>query len=189
MQSKPFAIGIIVRNIGGYYYGAMLNGIHQAARQAGMPLLVIQGGLDDLRIPAFGAEYVAGWIVLHPRPGDSANLVALVATGVPVVTVATAPEGIACASVVVDNRGDTRALVQHLIDHGHRRIAYIDHGKDDWSRQRYLGYVDALHARGIARDPALVFDTAHIDIIGAAQSTGQCDQVHRARQRHAACEF
>jgi DNA-binding LacI/PurR family transcriptional regulator len=128
MQPKPAAIGIIVRNTGGYYFGGILSVIHQITRQAGVPLLVIQAGLQDLRLPALGAKHVAGWMVVHHLDGDTANLAALVATGVPVVTVATAPEGIACASVVVDNRGDTRALVHHLIDHGHRQIAYIDHG-------------------------------------------------------------
>jgi signal transduction histidine kinase/DNA-binding LacI/PurR family transcriptional regulator/ActR/RegA family two-component response regulator len=185
MQPKPFAIGIIVRNISGYYFGAILSGIHQVARQAGVPLLVIQSGLDDLRIPVFGADYVAGWIVIHPGETDTANLATLVAIGVPVVTVATAPEGIACASVVVDNRGDTRALVHHLIDHGHRQIAYIDQGKDSWSQQRYQGYVDALHARGIALDPDLVLDTAHIvvesEVIG--------DQVLEGRGEQAAHEL
>jgi signal transduction histidine kinase/DNA-binding LacI/PurR family transcriptional regulator/ActR/RegA family two-component response regulator len=162
MQAKPVAIGIFVRNIGGYYFGGILSGIHESTCQAGVPLLVIQAGLEDLRLPAFGAEYVAGWMIIHPMDGDAANLAALVATGVPVVTVATAPEHVGCSSVVVDNRGDTRALVHHLIDHGHRRIAYIDQGKDSWNEQRYQGYVDALHARGIALDPDLVLDTDHI---------------------------
>jgi DNA-binding LacI/PurR family transcriptional regulator len=164
MQPKPFAIGVFTRDMGGYYYGAMLSGIHQATRAAGVPLLIIQSGLKDIRLPTFGAEYVAGWIVLHPMEEATANLAALVASGVPVVTVATALEGIACSSVVADNRGDTRALVNHLIDHGHRQIAYIDHGTDSWSHERYLGYLDALQERAIALDPTLIIDTAYIRI-------------------------
>src|SRR3954462_2595061 len=122
MQPKPFAIGVFTRDMGGYYYGAMLSGIHQATRAAGVPLLIIQSGLKDIRLPTFGAEYVAGWIVLHPVEDDVANLAALVTSGVPVVSVATALDDVACTSVVADNRGDTRALVHLLIDHGHRRI-------------------------------------------------------------------
>jgi DNA-binding LacI/PurR family transcriptional regulator len=181
MQPNPLVIGIFVRNIGGYYFGGILSGIHEITRRAGVPLLVIQGGLEDLQLPPFGTDHVAGWMVIHPVDGDSANLAALVATGVPVVTVATAPEHVACSSVVVDNRGDTRALVHHLIDHGHRQIAYIDQGKDSWSQQRYQGYVEALHARGIALDPVLVLATDHIvvesEVIG--------DQVLEGRGAHA----
>ena len=162
MQPGPLTIGIIVRNIGGYYFGGILSGIHQITRQAGVPLLVIQAGLEDLRLPMFGTKHVTGWMVIHHMDGDIANLASLVATGVPVVTVATTPKDIACASVVVDNREDTRALVHHLIDHGHRQIAYIDHGKDSWNWQRYLGYMDALDERGVAHDPALILKTEHI---------------------------
>jgi DNA-binding LacI/PurR family transcriptional regulator len=166
MQPKPFAIGVFTRGMGSDYNGAMLSGIHQAARAAGVPLLIIQSGLKDIRLPTFGAEYVAGWIVLHPMEEATANLAVLVATGVPVVTVATALDDVACTSVVADNRGDTRALVHHLIDHGHRQIAYIDDGKDSWSHERYQGYLDALQERAIALDPTLIIDTAsiHFDI-------------------------
>jgi signal transduction histidine kinase/DNA-binding LacI/PurR family transcriptional regulator/DNA-binding response OmpR family regulator len=162
MQPKPLAIGIFTRHTAGYYFGAMLSGIHRVTRQAGVPLLVIQSEIRGVQLPAFGAEYVAGWIVLHPWPDDSANLAALVATGVPVVTVATAPDDLACSSVVVDNRGDTRTLVQHLIDHGHRQIACVDQGPHSWNRERYQGYVDALQERGIALDPTLVIDSTQI---------------------------
>jgi DNA-binding LacI/PurR family transcriptional regulator len=100
MQPKPLAIGVVARFMGGYYYGTMLSGIREITRPAGVPLLVIQGRLRELRLPAFGAEHVAGWIVLHPMEDDSANLATLVAGGVPVVTVATALEHVACS---IDN--------------------------------------------------------------------------------------
>jgi DNA-binding LacI/PurR family transcriptional regulator len=99
MQPKPLAIGVFTWGMGSDYYGAMISGIHQAARAAGVPLLIIQSGLKDIRLLTCGAEYVAGWIVLHPVEDDAANLVALVASGVPVLTVATALDDVACASV------------------------------------------------------------------------------------------
>src|SRR5215213_6416857 len=103
MQPKSSAIGVFARDTGGYYFGAMLSGIHQVTRAAGVPLFLIQSRLGDLRLPAFGAEHVAGWIILHPEPADSANLAMLVASGVPVVTVANTPDDVACASIVIDD--------------------------------------------------------------------------------------
>jgi signal transduction histidine kinase/DNA-binding LacI/PurR family transcriptional regulator/DNA-binding NarL/FixJ family response regulator len=186
MQPKPLAIGVFTRLISDYYFGAMLSSIHQVTRRAGMPLLVIQSEIRGIHLPAFGAEYVAGWIVLHPVEGDAANLSALVATGVPVVTVATAPDDVACSSVVVDNRGETRALVHHLIDHGHRQIAYIDHGTEAWSRERYQGYLDALLERKPALDPILIVDREHI-IQSEAGKTGALPLAQRGE--HAAREL
>jgi signal transduction histidine kinase/DNA-binding LacI/PurR family transcriptional regulator/DNA-binding NarL/FixJ family response regulator len=177
MQPPPFAIGILTSTTGGYYFGAMLNGIHQVTRAAGVPLLVTQSKLDALRLPAFGAEYVAGWILLHPEEQGTANLTALVASGVPVLTVPTALDDVVCSSLVADNFGDTRALVNHLINHGHRRIGYIDHGDYTWGRERYQGYLEALRERGIALDSSLVIDTTHIQL--EAEETGPLWLVRR----------
>jgi signal transduction histidine kinase/DNA-binding LacI/PurR family transcriptional regulator/CheY-like chemotaxis protein len=154
----------------------MLSGIHQVTRQAGVPLLVIQDKLQAVQLPPLGSEHITGWIVLHPREDDSTNLAALAASGVPVVTVPIAPDDVACSSVVVDNQEATHALVRHLIEHSHRQIAYIDHGLDSWSRERYQGYLDALQERGIAHDPSLVLDTTHIDVEGGETGAGQLER-------------
>jgi DNA-binding LacI/PurR family transcriptional regulator len=158
MQPRPLAIGVFTSSTAGYYFGAMLAGIHQVARAAGVPLLIVQDELQHLQLPPYGAEHVAGWIVLHPTEPDTPKLAALAAIGVALVAVANPPEGIACSAVIADNRGDTRALVEHLIDHGHRRIACIDHSTDRWNLERYQGYADALHGRGIALDQSLSLD-------------------------------
>jgi signal transduction histidine kinase/DNA-binding LacI/PurR family transcriptional regulator/DNA-binding NarL/FixJ family response regulator len=176
MQSKLPVIGVSSRYIAGYYSGAILNGIHQVTRAAGVPLLIIQGRLHDLQLPPFGAEHTTGWIVIHPGEDDTTNLAALVTSGVPVVTVPIALDDMACSSVIADNRGETRALVQHLIDHGHRQIACLDHGPDSWSCERYQGYLDALQDRGIAHEPGLVIDTRHIDVEGGETGAAQLQQ-------------
>ncbi|HEU5103802.1 MAG TPA: substrate-binding domain-containing protein, partial [Roseiflexaceae bacterium] len=164
MQPRSPPIGIIARYTGGYYFGTMLTSMHHVARAAGVPLLIIQGPLEELDLPIFGAEQVAGWVVIHPMEVDADNLARLVASGAPVVTIATALENVPCSSVMVDNRGNTAALVSHLIDHGHQRIAYLDQGHDLWGRERYLGYLDALYHRGIALDPGLVLDTSNLSV-------------------------
>ena len=110
-----------------------------------------------MRVPASSARrHVAGWVIVHPIEEDRANLAALCAAQAPVVMVPVPLEGLPCTLVQVDNRGGMRAAVLHLIDHGHQRIAYVDHGPYSWSEQRYQGYCDALAERGIAHDPALV---------------------------------
>src|SRR5215212_6527161 len=171
-------IGVISPDFGGYYFGAMINGMHQAARSAGVPLIVIQQALGELPLPTFGADDVAGWIVIHPIESDRANLAALCGAGRPVVMVPVPIEGMPCTLVQVDNRGGMRAAVEHLIDHGHQRIAYVDQGPYTWSEQRYLGYCDALEAHEIARDPAL--------IIRLQTSKLEHADVHRERGEHAA---
>jgi DNA-binding LacI/PurR family transcriptional regulator len=55
--------------------------------------------------------------------------------------------------VTADNRTGARALADHLIRRGHTRIAFIA-ARQPWPmvEQRHLGYCEALHAAGLARD-------------------------------------
>src|SRR5436190_18899974 len=117
MSEQPRPIGVFSHDFGGYYFGAMINGMHQAARSAGVPLLVIQGRLGDQQLPTFGADHVAGWIVIHPLETDRANLAVLSASATPVVMVPVPINGVDCTLVQVDNRGGMRAAVAHLIEH------------------------------------------------------------------------
>lgn len=74
----------------------------------------------------------------------------------PVCTLMTSVPGI--PHISIDDASGMRDAVQHLIDvHGRRRIAFI-RGPETASdaNERYRGYVEALEARGLPLDPALV---------------------------------
>jgi DNA-binding LacI/PurR family transcriptional regulator len=157
MRESHRPIGVIARYLGGYYFGGMLIGIQQVARKAGVPLICINQDLGDLQIPLFSSDTVAGWIVLHPFEHDRANLAALYAADKPVVMVPVPLEGLDCTLVHADNRAGMRDAVLHLIAHGHRRIAYVDHGPETWSQQRYLGYCDAWMRTRSPATPRLCF--------------------------------
>jgi len=59
-------------------------------------------------------------------------------------------------SVRADNRAGARRLAEHLIERGHRRIAFIAaHQPWPMLEQRHRGYHDALAAAGIAVDREL----------------------------------
>jgi LacI family transcriptional regulator len=67
------------------------------------------------------------------------------------------PRNLAADAVVVDDYGAGRQAVEHLIRHGHRRIAYIgDVLELATSKERFRGYEQALAAASIKVDAALV---------------------------------
>ena len=107
--------------LGGYYFGGILVGIQQVARQRGYQVLVFQGTPRDLVATPFACDLVQGWIVVH----YSDDLPRLAQQGVPIVTVATRVPGLNCPAVLADNFGGTRDAVRHLIAHGHERIAFV----------------------------------------------------------------
>jgi LacI family transcriptional regulator len=60
-------------------------------------------------------------------------------------------------SVVLDNRAGARAGVLALLDAGHSRVAFVGSTESLFTHhERLLGYRDALDARGLAIDPALI---------------------------------
>jgi len=67
----------------------------------------------------------------------------------------------AAIGVAMDEQQAARAIVEHLLQLGHRRIAHVigiaDHGASRW---RLAGYREALAAAGIDEDPALVVQGA-----------------------------
>ena len=68
-----------------------------------------------------------------------------------------APQGIDIDSVLTDNREASVRAVEHLIAHGHTRIAFIGGlAHLTTEQERHAGYVDAMTAAGLRIDPVLV---------------------------------
>jgi len=78
--------------------------------------------------------------------------------GVPVVALIDAfPRELVDGIADIDDKGGAKQAVEHLIGHGHRRIAFLGVTDRGWSQERYLGYMEALHKAGIPVDLHLVF--------------------------------
>lgn len=92
---------------------------------------------------------IASWIVEEPI------LQMLQQSHFPVVLVGRHPT-LNLSYIDVDNRASSRDAVEHLIGHGRRRIATITGPANMIAAiDRHAGYVDALDAAGLPRDPAL----------------------------------
>lgn len=80
----------------------------------------------------------------------------------------------AAPSVTAANRDGARRLAEYLLGRGHRRLAFVA-GQMPWPmiEERHAGYLDALAAAGIERDPELeVFDGVW-DPASGARSAGR----------------
>lgn len=60
-----------------------------------------------------------------------------------------------------DDYSGGRMATEHLLEKGHRRIAFASSSVMDgrYMEQRYKGYLDALEAAGVAADPELVYES------------------------------
>lgn len=109
-----------------------------------------------------------GLIIIPPMPEKSCEeyAVELAASGFPVVFAGVAGF---TPCVGIDNRMGIRQAVQHLVAHGHRRIAYIagfeNHELDD-SAIRLNAYREVIAELGIPFDPKLVAYGSHSRELG-----------------------
>ena len=99
-----------------------------------------------------------GLIVVNPLLSEAraADIKHISATGHPIVFIASGGNG---PTVTVDNAGGVRQAIQHLVDHGHRRIAFIAGRPDDLAGDsgiRLRAYQAAGQAYPLVNDQRLI---------------------------------
>ncbi|WP_437677738.1 substrate-binding domain-containing protein [Sorangium sp. So ce131] len=149
---RPRTIGVVAPFLAGAFWGPVVNGIHASAQLRGVRTLVLRGTPAEVQAPSLAREQVDGWIVIIEMDG----LEELARAGVPFITVGARPAEIDCPAVIPDNHGGIRSAVRHLIEHGHRGIAFIGNFGAYDVRERFAAYKDALAEAGIPFDPDLV---------------------------------
>ncbi|TJY41845.1 EAL domain-containing protein [Cohnella pontilimi] len=158
-MGKRYRIGVIATHMDGEYYGRLLTHLHKILREKECQLIAIQAADDDSGIRALehaiAIDIIDAWILILPssRP---AFVDELFESGKPIVCVGFQSPDDEVGSILVDNRNGMKDAVLHLIDHGHRQIAYVGHMDEYDLRQRFAGYCDALEERGIVLDDRLV---------------------------------
>ncbi|WP_438019482.1 substrate-binding domain-containing protein [Sorangium sp. So ce315] len=157
MHPRPTTIGVLTPFLDGFYFNAVVRGIHEAVQQRGHRLVVIRATPELVQAPSLARDLVDGWIVVLATDG----IERLAQAGVPLVTVSTSAPEAGCPTVMPDNAAGVRSAVSHLIDHGHRRIAFVGCLEQDDIRARLEGYKATLAERGIPFDPGLVFEVGN----------------------------
>jgi LacI family transcriptional regulator len=100
-------------------------------------------------LTAFTSRRLDGIIVM-PAIGDHLHLRAEHEAGTPIVTIDRRPGFPGVDTVVVDNTTGARRGVEHLLAHGHTRIAFLgDRVGMPTANQRYAGYRAALAAADV----------------------------------------
>lgn len=156
------AVGVIAPWVSRWFFSAVVEGAQEVLAQQGYDLLLYpigvaggrrDGGLDTRSLN----KRVDGLLALNVPLAEN-SVVSLQSLRVPVVTVGTAVEGM--SSVLVDNIEVGRLATKHLLDLGHRRIAFFGDDLDEMhgytaAADRHRGYDLALREAGIEPDPAL----------------------------------
>ncbi|MFT9471570.1 LacI family DNA-binding transcriptional regulator [Streptomyces sp. Mo3] len=141
-------VGVIVPTLANPFFPPIVTGVQQSLTEAGGNVLlgVCDHSAERERelVTQLGSQ-VDGLILVAPVNAD-ATLRAF-AERLPVVTVDRTAPGL--PGVVVDTPGGVRKLTAHLLDLGHRRIAYLGGPPGSWmDRQRRKAALDSVADSG-----------------------------------------
>jgi LacI family transcriptional regulator, repressor for deo operon, udp, cdd, tsx, nupC, and nupG len=159
-SGQTMAVGVVAPYVNRWFFAAVVHAAEERLRAAGYDMLLYSLGTDDSeRRRAFSGDLLRKRVDavlvlgLQPSPEEAEDLskagpVAIVGVPVP-----------GWASVRIDDEAAARSAVEHLVDLGHREIAFLGGPPDDplhsaAPRDRLHGYRAALAAAGIAHDPA-----------------------------------
>ena len=166
---RTMSIGVITQAIDSPFYGVALRGIEDVLEPLGYSPLFVSGHwnaeAETRRLEVLRARRVDGIIVLTGRLSDHA--LATAAQTQPVVVTGRSLAAPGLFALSFDNFEGGRVATRHLLQLGHRHIAFIagDHDHPD-ANERLRGYQAALQDAGIAFNPALVVPGEYHEVSG-----------------------
>ncbi|RYY23533.1 MAG: LacI family DNA-binding transcriptional regulator [Sphingomonadales bacterium] len=161
---RSFQVALLYDNPSPYYVYHVQTGAQQRCSALGYRLLLqpVDVLADDLvsNVMALVDEAHLDGLILSPPVTEALALLdALDQRGLPYVRIAPGARKDSGMASMMDDVAAARAMTRHLVDVGHRRIAFIRGAKTHISSSdRLEGYRQELEAHGIAFDPELVVE-------------------------------
>jgi LacI family transcriptional regulator len=149
-------LGLVIEDVANPFYSAIAQAVEAVARDRGFLLITASAREDAERERELVASLLrrrVDALLIVPAGPDHRYLAAQSHA----VFLDRPPHGIEADTVLLDDLGGARSAVEHLIAHGHTRIACVADDAELYTmRQRITGYREALTAAGIDYDPALL---------------------------------
>jgi LacI family transcriptional regulator len=147
ISRRTHTVGALLPDLHGEYFSELIRGIDLAARARGLHLLVSSSHGDAAEAAAALRAMngrVDGLLVMSPHV-NADFLWGNVPEGLPAVLMNTRVAEGKHSSFAVDNYGGAFAMVRHLVERGHKRIAFVAGPDSNFEAQERLrGYRAAL---------------------------------------------
>ncbi len=158
-------IGLVIADVANPFFAVIARAVEEVARSRNHLLVTASTDEDSGRerdvLEALIERRVRGILVV-PVGRDHRFLRHELEMGTPFVFLDRPPGRLKADCVLLDNVGGARLAVDHLVAHGHRRIAILGDRLDVHTiGERFRGYRESLEHAGLAVDPALVRFGAH----------------------------
>jgi LacI family transcriptional regulator len=153
-------IGLIVPDISNPFFAYVVRSIQKAAHKLGYTLVVCDTDesldLEIEHIDLLKSKGIDGLIIM-PVGQEYGHIEQLLTERIPIVLLDRCFDGFETNCVVIDNHHGAYEAIEHLIEHGHRRIAIIQGLPHTYTNNgRLHGYRDALTHHNIPIDENLI---------------------------------
>jgi len=172
------AVALVVNDLANPFFAEFAAGVDAALAEAGHVLLLGSTGESVERQQAVLAslvEHAPAALILSPAEHSSAaRLRKVCGPRLPVLLFNRTLDDGGTGDwdyLALDNRAGARLATEHLLEQGHRAIAFFGGHRDSSScGERRAGYREALAAAGIAPDPAWLIECAPTRLEAARQT-------------------
>jgi DNA-binding LacI/PurR family transcriptional regulator len=160
-------IAVLVSDLRNPYFGDIVEGIEEAAGEAGLQTIVSSGrrraASEERAVAMLLGFRPAALILLSPVVTSAA--LARAARQVPVVAVERAVRCPGVDTIQDDGRTGSALAVDHLVGLGHRRIVHLDGGQGAQSGVRRRGFLNAMYRHDLV---GMVEPSEYTEEAGAA---------------------
>ena len=156
-------LGVLLPYISGEFFSELLNGLDDAAQNAGRFLLVSTSHRrpEEFRAAMQAmAKRVDGLVVMASEL-DAAGAASVLTSEGPVVFINTSANGGSADVLNFDNFGGAYALTRHLLEMGHRRIALIKGAKNPDAAKKLIDWASSPAMQSLFAKHKINFVPAH----------------------------
>jgi LacI family transcriptional regulator len=160
-------IGLVIPNLADPFFSACAHAVQQVAAMRDYVTLLLACESDveeeDQTLALLKSRNISGLLICPSRMDSPRLLQELQDRGVPVVTIDRTVPGLNANEVMVENAEGTQKAVDHLIEHGHRRILCVGYDSQFNSiSQRMDGYRKAMANAGLKPQILVVENEADV---------------------------
>ena len=172
-KKRSRTVGLMIADISNPFYAVCAKAVEEVTRERGYAVILCASDenkkVEQTYVRLLTQRRIDGLLIFPTSDGHD-YLQEEQTAGLPIVAMDRPVEGIATDTVVFENQAGAREATQHLIEHGHRRVAFIGDNEQLYTTLKRLdGYRQAVKHAGIEE----ICQLGVSDVASAMKATNQ----------------
>lgn len=160
VKRKTETIGLMIPDITNPFFPEVARGVEEAANEAGYTVFLLNSNWDQERelnnLDVLLQKQIDG-LIISPSSENRKYLKNIVEKDLKIIFIGRTIRYQGSTSIIIDNVHGAWMAVQHLIDDGHKKIAFLGGDEElSISQERLKGYKNALKDYDIQVDKELI---------------------------------